>query len=272
MATQQSSKDQETAVSAPDHRLLESPNSRSIELGPWFISASTNPISNAPECDALQATLGIPIPEMTFGRNSLKLEHRLSGWRYTFTTEGALKTVKVGELGEGDGGVKVGYADKWLQSRQASSSTPRYTGLLLFAHTTNGLDRTDPSSDYPMPETVPTKSYDWTYTTVYPGHQIPEPPSPSGSVLSTDEDYESPSPQVAPDIVDWGAANPENPAHTIPMAELTRPDPILFYAEIPLFEDELHDNGSSALLVRIVGPLFFGTKSTYLINDRRVHE
>ena len=37
------------------------------------------------------------------------------------------------------------------------------------------------------------------------------------------------------------------------MAELTRQDPILFYAEIPLFEDELHDNGSSDLLVRIVG-------------------
>lgn len=37
------------------------------------------------------------------------------------------------------------------------------------------------------------------------------------------------------------------------MTELTRQDPILFYAEIPLFEDELHDNGSSDLLVRIVG-------------------
>lgn len=47
-------------------------------------------------------------------------------------------------------------------------------------------------------------------------------------------------------------ADPNNPYHSIPMAELTRPDPILFYAEIPLFEDELHDNGSSNLLVRIV--------------------
>lgn len=36
------------------------------------------------------------------------------------------------------------------------------------------------------------------------------------------------------------------------MEELTRPDPILFYAEVPLYEDELHDNGSSHLLVRIV--------------------
>jgi type 2A phosphatase activator TIP41 len=91
---------------------------------------------------------------------------------------------------------------------------------------------------------------------MYPGHQITEPASPSGSVLSTDEDYVTPPPPVIPDVIDWQAANPANPAHAIPMAELTRPDPILFYAEIPLFEDELHDNGSSALLVRIVS-LFF---------------
>lgn len=103
-----------------------------------------------------------------------------------------------------------------------------------------------------MPETVPTKFYDWTYTTTYPGHQITDPASPSGSVLSTDEDYEPPPPPVNPDVVDWRTADPANSAHTIPMAELTRQDPILFYAEIPLFEDELHDNGSSALLVRIV--------------------
>lgn len=50
----------------------------------------------------------------------------------------------------------------------------------------------------------------------------------------------------------WIDADPDNLAHAIPLAELTRPDPILFYAEVPLFEDELHDNGSSHLLVRIV--------------------
>jgi type 2A phosphatase activator TIP41 len=112
------SKISEPATSIPVHKLFESPNSRSIEIGHWLITATTNPISNASDCDALQATLGIPIPEMTFGGNFLKLEHRPSDWRFTFTTENALKGVKVGELGEGDGGVKVGYADKWLQSRQ----------------------------------------------------------------------------------------------------------------------------------------------------------
>jgi len=91
-----------------------------------------------------------------------------------------------------------------------------------------------------MPKTVPTKPYDWTYTTTYQGH--------TESVLG-----ESSEKNFTPT---WTPANPQNPAHQIPLAELTRPDPILFYAEIPLFEDELHDNGSSALLVRIVCTLF----------------
>ena len=50
----------------------------------------------------------------------------------------------------------------------------------------------------------------------------------------------------------FAPADPENKEHSIPMAELTREDPILFYAEVPLYEDELHDNGSSSVLVRVV--------------------
>lgn len=89
---------------------------------------------------------------------------------------------------------------------------------------------TGASSEFGMPKTVATKPYDWTYTTPYPGHNLPS----SNNSIS------------------WLPADPENPSHTIPLAELTRQDPILFYAEIPLYEDELHDNGASYLLVRIV--------------------
>ncbi|KAG5639672.1 hypothetical protein H0H81_005855 [Sphagnurus paluster] len=202
---------QPSAVAIPHHKLSESPNSRSIDIFDWFITTSTNPISNAADCDALQATLGFPLPEMTFGSNLLTLEHRPSGWKYTFATDAALKAVKNGELQEGDGGVKVGYADKWLESRIG------------------------PSSSVPMPKTVPTKPYDWTYTTTYMGHEH------SGAVSEGRS-------------VTWATADHAIPSHAIPMAELTRPDPILFYAEIPLFEDELHDNGSSSLIVRIQLP------------------
>lgn len=86
-----------------------------------------------------------------------------------------------------------------------------------------------------MPQTVATKPYDWTYTTTYQGNLVNE----------REEGEERGD-------IHWDAADPEDTTHTIPMAELMRPDPILFYAEIPLFEDELHDNGSSHLLVRIV--------------------
>lgn len=107
------------AVSVPEHKLFESPNSRSIHVNGWVITASTNPISNAFECDTLQGSLGIPLPEMTFGNNILTLEHRPSGWKYSFTAADALRLVKKGELEDGDGGVKVNYADAWLKSRCA---------------------------------------------------------------------------------------------------------------------------------------------------------
>ena len=94
-----------------------------------------------------------------------------------------------------------------------------------------------------MPKTVATKPYDWTYTTVYAGHE----PEPEASSPSTGEFAEE-----APTKKGFTPADPENASHAIPMAELTRQDPILFYAEVPLFEDELHDNGSSNILVRVV--------------------
>lgn len=109
------------AVSTPPHQLFESPNARSIQINDWLITASTNPISNAGECDYLQAALGIPLPEMTFGNNYLTLEHKASGWKYAFCTGDALSGVRNGEYQEGDGGVKVGYADAWLKSRYVIS-------------------------------------------------------------------------------------------------------------------------------------------------------
>jgi hypothetical protein len=92
------------------------------------------------------------------------------------------------------------------------------------------LERTGPDSQIPLPQTVATKPYDWTYTTTYAG--------------SLDD--------AGSGNVQWVPEESTNAQHTIPIAELSRQDPILFYAEIPLFEDELHDNGASHLLVRIV--------------------
>ncbi|POY71379.1 hypothetical protein BMF94_5691 [Rhodotorula taiwanensis] len=73
------------------------------------------------------------------------------------------------------------------------------------------------------------KPFDWTYTTLHPG--------------ST---HTPPSAQPA----EWRAAPPTHPG--IPLASLARTDiPILFFDEIPLFEDELGDNGIANVTVRV---------------------
>lgn len=92
-----------------------------VEYAGWRAQTRTYPISHAAQLDDIQAVVGFPLPEMTFGANALTLTHQPSGWSYTFDTLSALKGVKNGELGDGDGGVRVGYADAWLKSRCAWS-------------------------------------------------------------------------------------------------------------------------------------------------------
>jgi type 2A phosphatase activator TIP41 len=181
-------------------------------------------MSNAAQLDALDAELNMHLPEMTFGANRINLNHRPSGWQYEFSTKEALREVKNGPPEEGDGAVKVKHADQWLESRYVlDSSILKPLGLTRH-------DRTNMNTDIPIPETIPIKPYDWTYTTAYSGHACSE---------SLKE-------------IRFQDADPLNPSHSIPMDELARHDPILFYATTLLFEDELHDNGSSSLLVRLV--------------------
>lgn len=106
-----------TAAGLPKHTLHEENGFRSIDINGWNISVTNNSIVTASEADALQKSLGFPLPEMTFGRNKLRLLHTPTGWEYTFDASNALKGVRNGELGPGDGAVKVGYADAWLKSR-----------------------------------------------------------------------------------------------------------------------------------------------------------
>ncbi len=108
-------------IEIPPHKLHSTAGdtTTSITIGDWTISSTSLPISNSKEIDDMQETLkGLPIPEMPFGNNSIVLHHEPSGWDYKFGTTEALAEVKLGELGSGDGGVKVGYANAWMQSRR----------------------------------------------------------------------------------------------------------------------------------------------------------
>jgi len=75
------------------------------------------------------------------------------------------------------------------------------------------------------------KPFDWTYTTLHPG-------------TTTCSSAESTK-------LEWKKAPPTHPG--IPLALLARTDiPILFFDEVPLFEDELGDNGIADVTIRVV--------------------
>ena len=71
------------------------------------------------------------------------------------------------------------------------------------------------------------KPYDWTYSTKY-----------NGSIIST----------TNKDHLKFEPTTEES----IDIEQLKRPDPILFYDENILFEDELADNGTAVLSTKVV--------------------
>lgn len=75
------------------------------------------------------------------------------------------------------------------------------------------------------------KPYDWTYTTPYRG-------------------------SLTQDVIPFAADHTDREAFTtskedLPLDKLRRPDPILFFDEVDLYEDELGDNGMSLLSIKV---------------------
>ena len=85
------------------------------------------------------------------------------------------------------------------------------------------------------------KPFDWTYTTRHPG-----------SLSNAEASTSALSPPTA--LAAFVLAPLGHPG--IPLHLLARQDiPILFFDEVPLFEDELGDNGIAELVVRVVRSL-----------------
>ncbi|WWC86734.1 uncharacterized protein L201_001612 [Kwoniella dendrophila CBS 6074] len=205
----------------PKYSINKTPNVHTIQIGQWEIETIKKPILNGKEIDSAEKSLNLPLPEMTFGNNSLRLTYLPSSQASSsyqiqeggsdqihlkFDSIEALAGVATGEGWEQrvGGGVQVSMADKW----KTKSSSNSFSG------------------DSPIPS-KPVKPHDWTFSTCYSG-------SISGSTSSSFK---------------------PSPTHSLPLALLARQDPnldrILFYDDVPLFEDELHDNGESILNVRI---------------------
>lgn len=78
------------------------------------ISTTKLPISKAGPIDAMTQRLGIPVPEMIFGDNLVRLAHAPSGWAISFNAFDALDAV--GKTAENM--LQVAYAEEWASSRE----------------------------------------------------------------------------------------------------------------------------------------------------------
>ncbi|KAI1089665.1 TIP41-domain-containing protein [Rostrohypoxylon terebratum] len=207
----------------PDHIAQATTSHRQ---GNFVISSRKLPISKAGPIDAMEKSLGIPVPEMIFGDNLVAIRHAPTGWGIEFNAYDALDAVDKTDRNM----LKVAYAKSWSASREQTSAG--------------------------IKDVV--KPYDWSYSTIYKGTVMSGeavsgflPPPGSSTVESTSD--ENTSSETTREKKPEGRNKLSFIPSTkpIPIELLKRRDPILFFDEVMLYESELDDNGISILSVKV---------------------
>ncbi|KAH8549962.1 TIP41-like family-domain-containing protein [Umbelopsis sp. PMI_123] len=206
----------------PVHKLIDEGNRREghisgIEYNGWTITSKKAPICNSQDIERLQKEIGIPLPEMIFGKNEVNIRNE-TGFELKYGAEDALQLVD--KTSQSNKHIKVAYANEW--GKKSSQNHEDIKDVI--------------------------KPYDWTYSTSYKG-------TSNNQFTNTDKE--------------------------IDIERLKRLDPILFYDENILFEDELADNGTATLTtrLRVMPTCFFLLLRFFLrvddvlfrINDTRIY-
>lgn len=205
--------------------------------GNFVITSRKLPISKAGPIDAMERSLGIPVPEMIFGDNVVGVRHVPTGWAVEFNAYDALDGVDKTDKNM----LQVAYARSWSASREQTSAG--------------------------IKDVV--KPYDWSYSTTYRGTvtstpSLPPPPPPQPSSASTPTSASTTTTTDTPADTDSKEAQQQlkekdapktfefQPTdQPIPLELLKRRDPILFFDDVMLYESELDDNGISVLSVKV---------------------
>lgn len=193
--------------------LLPALDSPSISIGDWEIFTVRKPILSAPEIDRYEEELRLPLPEMIFGKNQVIIRNSKRNWEIAFKLIDALDTVlKIGC--DPNKLLKVAHSQHWfLKKKKLSLVTEE--GVL----SSEMYDTEVPVDLLNEHVTKMIKPYDWTYTPNYSG-------TLSGIAFKPSDKQ-------------------------IPLDKLKRPDPILFFDDVVLYEDELADNGITVMQVKI---------------------
>lgn len=108
------------------HFPTQADQGKSIKQAGFNIATHKLPILKAAPIEEMTEKLGIAVPEMIFGDNSVSIEHVKSGWTISFNAFDALDRVDK----KGDSMLKVAYSKEWQQTRldtKTISATPKCT-------------------------------------------------------------------------------------------------------------------------------------------------
>jgi hypothetical protein len=95
------------------HTLTTTRSSRSITIADkWTVTSTKLPICSSSDCDDIAAKIGIPVPEMIFGKNEVRIQGP-GGWTCVFGSVPALDAVDK----TGSHGIKVSYSEQWNRTR-----------------------------------------------------------------------------------------------------------------------------------------------------------
>lgn len=191
----------------------------SISIDDWTITSCKKPILNSVELEKWESEylpgLGT-LPEMIFGNNFIKIENVKHNWQIEFNALDALKLVSLE-----DTGIRVSYSKDWIESKKRVNQNKNTTKK------NNDVDVDEVEIDKFLKIV---KHYDWTYTTEY-----------KGTIHDDDEKSNEAVRYVF---------RRDNSVE-LPIDKLSRPDPILYFDDMILYEDELADNGISLLTCKI---------------------
>jgi type 2A phosphatase activator TIP41 len=170
-----------------------------------------------------QKTLPVSLPEILFADSVLLLEHQETGAQLRFAAVDALKEWRREDLPP----ARVGAADAWQRARREEIA--RQGAVVL--------------------------SYDWTFTTPYRGSTTGVGGGGGGGEEEQAERQEQQQQQEQqPDGATTTTTTTWRPTTTRTIDRhllSSRADPILYYADVPLYESELDDNGAVSLSAKV---------------------
>jgi len=248
-------------------------HTESVTQNGWTVTARKAPIIGSPLLEEYSEKLGgvLTLPEILFGNSSLQLRHDASGVTFTFTAFEALQQWKADNLPP----LKVAVAKEWQAARQQEIEKQQAVVLDYdWTYTTSyaGSINTQPPassssgpSDSIHPADQPSKAAADAHAksatagaaasadteaagaaAAGSGSKGPsdQDPAAAGGISSSPIQQQQ---QQQVQVPCWQPTSHQIDRHML----MSKTEPILFYAEVPLYESELDDNGVCQLTVKV---------------------